>query len=93
MSSPVVKMPWQRLVAPHQDVGRVGGDLIRQRLPAGGRLGALDEQPRGEDALVVESVEMGGLDTGQLIDRWHVAMMPRRAGAPRRIRAQPAPTL
>ena len=44
------------------------------------RLGHLEQQAGREDALVVEPVEMGGLDARQLVDRWHAAMMPRLRG-------------
>ena len=68
----------QRLVAPDQDVGRVGGDLVGQRLASGRRLGDLQQEARREDALMVEPVEVDGLDAGQFVDRWHARMMPRR---------------
>ena len=45
------------------------------------RVGVSDRssrRPGREDPLVVEPVEVGGLDARQLVDRWHGRMMPRR---------------
>ena len=61
----------QRLVAPHQDVVGVGGDLVGQRLATGRRLRDLQEQTGREDALMVEPLDVGGLDARQLVDRRH----------------------
>ena len=61
----------ERLVAPHQHVVGVGGDLVREQLPAGRRLAPLQKQTRRERALLLEAREVDGLDAGQLGDRRH----------------------
>src|SRR4029079_13943747 len=49
------KIEHERLVAPGEDVVRRRIDLVREGLPAGGRLADLEQEPGGEDGPVVEA--------------------------------------
>src|SRR6185369_2372614 len=48
----------QRLVPPVEDVGQVGADVVGEILPAGRRLGDLEQDARREHALLLEAVEV-----------------------------------
>src|SRR6188508_1741679 len=75
----------QRLVTPHQDVVRIRGDLVGQRLAPRRRLGPLQQEAGREDPLMVEPLEVNGLDTRQFVDRWHGWMMPCHDTTSRRL--------
>src|SRR5207247_9347409 len=61
----------QGLVTPRQHVVRRRIDLIGERLAPRRGLAHLEEQAGGEDALVLEPVQVDLLDPRQLSDRWH----------------------
>src|ERR1700690_4659840 len=65
----------QRLVAPFVDVVRVGLDLVGQVLPPRGRLGHLQQEARGEDALAQELVDVDDRRALQLVDRRHASIL------------------